>query len=76
MADGYEETEYNGIPYRTTRSERSDEFGVIWHIEYKQAKTYPWGPRGIMHERDGRFFAGDRDFGTAHEALRYRAIHL
>lgn len=76
MADGFEETDYMGIPYRAIRTERKDDSGIVWKIEYKQAKNYDWGPRGIMHERDGKFHVGGKVFDTPYEALRYRAQYM
>ena len=75
-SDGFTELEYQKIPYRATRTERVLETGeIVWHIEYKQAQNYDWGPRGIFTELNETFLLGGREFESAYEALRHRAVN-
>ena len=66
--------DYNKIPYKAYPYLPADADGVTtWQVEYKQARGYDWGPRGVFTEKDGIFETKGRDFGAASLALSWHA---
>lgn len=72
------ETNWRGLPYRARRNEAPNADGSwTWLIEYKQAPTYGWGPRGRMTELPGgQFQWAGQVYPYAEAALRARARDL
>jgi len=73
MAVSVVEGDWRGIPYRAFATDRVDDDGRVWLVEYQQTGREPWGPRGSFRERNGKFYAGAREFDSAYLALMSRA---
>lgn len=52
-----------GIPFRVQKTNQVKEEGLLYFIEYRQnPKRWDWGYRGLLHEKDGRYYAFGREF--------------